>query len=492
MPSSPRGLRRCAAALLAALLPVASALAATPPPLGELEGHYEYREGATLFMVADGDRLVAILGDGKYPLRATGVDTFMNGVGDTIPFIRDGAGRIVAFKEKGDTFKRLSPDVPDTVRSRLRPRPPGPDGRPPAYRYEPPADHADGIRVGAAGPGTLSRDAAERLVAGVIDGTYPDVRSILVYQAGALRLEEYFYGYDRNRPHQMRSFTKSVIALLAGAAVDRGKLRADEPVLGRLGYAAYANPDPRKARITLLDLLSNRSGLACNDHDPASPGNEVKLYDTDDWVKAFVDLPMIADPGTAARYCTGGFFAAGRVIERAVGKPLPEFAEEVLFGPLGMRPTERKWNFNLDRSGRNEFGQVHLRPRDMLKLGLLIQQRGEWSGRRILSASWVEAAVARQTQVDDSDYGLGIWHRWYGVKTRDRRTQSGHRDAFRQWRPEGVPRPVPRPRRGIHGRLLQRGVAGERHDDADPAAGAAVQVNVGRVNVLCPFVVGEQ
>ena len=417
MPSSLRDLRRCAAALLAALLPVASALAATPPPLGELEGHYEYREGATLFMVADGDRLVAILDDGKYPLRATGVDTFMNGVGETIPFIRDGAGRIVAFKEKGETFTRLSPDVPDTVRSRLRPRPPGPDGKPPAYRYEPPADHADGIRVGAAGPGTLSRDAAERLVAGVIDGAYPDVRSILVYQAGALRLEEYFYGYDRNQPHQMRSFTKSVIALLAGAAVDRGKLRADEPVLARLGYAAYANPDPRKARITLLDLLSNRSGLACNDHDSASPGHEVKLYDTDDWVKAFVDLPMVADPGTAALYCSGGFFAAGRVIERAVGNPLPEFAEEVLFGPLGMRPTERTWNFNLDRSGRNEFGQVHLRPRDMLKLGLLIQQRGEWSGRRILPAAWIEAAVAKQTRVDDSDYGLGIWHRWYGVKT---------------------------------------------------------------------------
>ena len=53
----------------------------------------------------------------------------------------------------------------------------------------------------------------------------------------------------------------------------------------------------------------------------------------------------------------------------------------------------------------------------MLKLGLLIQQRGEWSGRRILPASWVEAAVARQTQVNDSGYGLGIWHRWYGVKT---------------------------------------------------------------------------
>ena len=25
--------------------------------------------------------------------------------------------------------------------------------------------------------------------------------------------------------------------------------------------------------------------------------------------------------------------------------------------------------------------------------------------------------MAKQTHVDDSDYGLGIWHRWYGVTT---------------------------------------------------------------------------
>ena len=53
----------------------------------------------------------------------------------------------------------------------------------------------------------------------------------------------------------------------------------------------------------------------------------------------------------------------------------------------------------------------------MLKLGILIQQRGEWKGRRVVSASWIDAAVARQSRIDDSDYGLGIWHRWYRVQT---------------------------------------------------------------------------
>lgn len=53
----------------------------------------------------------------------------------------------------------------------------------------------------------------------------------------------------------------------------------------------------------------------------------------------------------------------------------------------------------------------------MLKLGLLIQQRGMWQGRQVISASWIDAAVAKVSRVDDSDYGLGIWHRWYGVQT---------------------------------------------------------------------------
>lgn len=382
-------------------------------PLSDYEGTYEYRDGLTLFVVAGRDGLVAILDEGKYSLRQTGADAFTNPSGDAIPFVRDSHGLVVAFVERGDTFKRRSTAVPADVRHLLEARPAGTG----PYRYVPPVSRNDGIRTSEAAAGTLPADVAERLVNGVIDGTYADVRSILVYRHGALRLEEYFYGYDVTRPHQMRSFTKSVVALAAGAAVDRGLLRPNEPALQRLGYREYANPDPRKSTISLIDLLSHRSGLACNDYDGSSPGNEKNLYETSDWVKAFVDLPVVADPGTSAYYCTGGIFAAGRVVERAAGRPLPEFVNEAIFEPLGIRRADWKWNFTLDRSQRNEFGQIYLRPRDMLKLGLLIQQRGLWEGKRVLSQSWIDQAVSTQSRVDGSDYGLGIWHRWYNVKT---------------------------------------------------------------------------
>lgn len=236
-------MRRC---LLAAVLAFPASLvlaqvAASQSPaqnLTEYEGHYEYRDGLTLFIVAKHEGLFAIIGEGKYALRAAGTDTFTNGVGDRIPFLRDTGGRITSFMEKGVRYARLSSSVPAATRLLLDPRPLGPDGRTIPYRYTPPAKRPDGIPTGEAGPGTLPRSVAERLVNGVIDGSYRDVRSILVYRKGALLLEEYFYGYDRERPHQMRSFTKSVISLLAGVAVDRRLLSASQPVLARLGYPA--------------------------------------------------------------------------------------------------------------------------------------------------------------------------------------------------------------------------------------------------------------
>lgn len=417
-----RALRRAlffAALLVCAFHPAVtqSPAPAPAPDLAEFEGLYDYHDGGHLYIVAGGGRLVALIGDGKYPLREAGGDIFLNPGGDRIPFVRDAEGKIVAFREGSETFRRRSTDVPAATRALLSPRPPGPNGKPASYLYQAPPQLQDGIKVGKAGAGTLSPELAAQLVNGVVEGKYPEVRSLLVHHKGALRLEEYFYGYDRERPHPMRSLTKSVVSLLAGAAVDRGLLRADQPVLGLLGYESFANPDPRKLKVTLTDLLSHQSGFACDDHDGASPGAEVKLYEAQDWMRAFVDLPMVADPGTVGRYCSFGILAAGRAVEIAVKKPLADFAQEVLFAPLGVRRADWKWEFRLDRSQRDEFGQIYLRPRDMLKLGLLLQQRGEWQGTRVVSAAWIEQAIAKRSRVDDSDYGLGIWHRWYNVRT---------------------------------------------------------------------------
>ena len=209
------------------------------------------------------------------------------------------------------------------------------------------------------------------------------------------------------------------MSALAGAAIDRGALKGvDEPVLARLGVTDVANPDPRKARITLGNLLTMRPGLACDDYDAKSPGNETRIYEEEDWVKATLDLPMASDPGTVAKYCSAGVKVVGRMTERAVRQRLPDFAQAALFGPLGIRRGDWRWNYTLTSANR-EFAQIYLRPRDMLKLGLMYADSGRWKGRQVLSAGWVVASLAAHSQVDGTDYGYLWWRPWLRVTTPD-------------------------------------------------------------------------
>jgi CubicO group peptidase (beta-lactamase class C family) len=381
--------------------------------LTDYEGVYEYQGAAKLVIVAADPLLFAVLDDAKYPLTPISDDTFKNASGDTIPFRRSADGSVSGFVERGTFFARLSRAVDPEVAALVRatPRPLGPDGRAAPYEYKPPPAIGDGLAVDDVSAAGLDRTVATGVVNRVADGTYPGVHSLLVYRGGRLVMEEYFYGYDRDRVHQMRSASKSIVSALVGIAIDRGALTGDgEIVVKRLPYESYANADPRKAQLTLRDLLTMRSGLACNDWDGDSPGNESRMYQSQDWVKFVLDLPMAEPPGTHGTYCSGNVAVAGRMVERATGTTLPSFAQQQLFTPLGIRASSVRWNYTLNASNAATVAQLYLRPRDMLKLGVLFHQQGQWQGRQIVSRGWVERSTARWSTVGDQDYGYFWWH----------------------------------------------------------------------------------
>jgi len=390
------------------------------PGLAEYDGVYEYHGTTRLVIVSTNDMLFAVIDEAKYPLKPLGTDTFRNATGDIIPFRRSGDGGVSGLVERGTFFARLSAAVDPAIVAAVRatPRPLGPDGRPMPHEYRPPADLDDGLAVGEVSQAGLERGLVARLVDRVVNGTYPDVHGILVYRGGRLVIEEYFYEYDRDRPHQMRSASKSVVSALVGIAIDRGALAGDgELVLKRLEYESYANPDARKAQLTLRDLLTMRSGLACNDWDAGSPGNESRVYQSQDWVKFVLDLPMLEAPGAHGQYCSGNVAVAGRMVERATGMALPAFAEQHLFTPLGIAARDVKWNYTLSSSNASTFAQLYLRPRDMLKLGILYSHQGAWNGRQIVSRDWVARSMNRWSTVGDQEYGYFWWHQWTDVST---------------------------------------------------------------------------
>jgi CubicO group peptidase (beta-lactamase class C family) len=254
---------------------------------------------------------------------------------------------------------------------------------------------------------------------------------MLIARHGKLVLDEYFQGFDADRPHDTRSAGKTFAPLLVGLAMRHGKpFRADTPIRELLPAAAgAANPDPRKDRITVADLMSMSSGLSCDDNDDQSPGNEDTMQGQSqqpDWYRYTLDLPMARDPGgDQAVYCSAGINLLGAVVGQSTGTWLPDFFDQYLAQPLQMRD----YHINLMPGGEAYLaGGIHLRPRDFLKLGQLYLDGGKWHGKQVIDAAWVQASTTRHTAfAPDHGYGYA-WH----LHT----MKSGGRD-YREYAAEG-------------------------------------------------------
>jgi len=88
------------------------------------------------------------------------------------------------------------------------------------------------------------------------------LRSIVIGREGEILAAEAVRGPALERPANIKSVSKTVVAVLTGIAIDRGALSG---VDARLGYSAPqlipAGADPRVADITIADLLTMQAGL---------------------------------------------------------------------------------------------------------------------------------------------------------------------------------------------------------------------------------------
>ena len=95
------------------------------------------------------------------------------------------------------------------------------------------------------------------------------VTSLLIERHGKIVLDSYFYPFADNRTHNVYSVTKSVTSMLVGIAMAEHRLAdLNAPVYSLL--PVQMSDVPRKAHITLANLLSMTSGLDCRAEGGAS------------------------------------------------------------------------------------------------------------------------------------------------------------------------------------------------------------------------------
>ena len=294
----------------------------------------------------------------------------------------------------------------------------------PALAGTQPVDAGDWPRASLSDSG-FSADKLAALAPDVRGGKFVKIGSVLIARHGRLVYDEYFDG-GADTLRDTRSATKSVTGILVGIAIDAKELRGvDARVLELLPERAarLQNPDPRKSRITVEDLLTMSSPLECDDWNDASRGNEERMYLVEDWAQFILDLPIrgrmrvgeTAPPPPFGRYfsyCTGGVFVLSEVLTRTTGMRTDRYAQARLFDPLGIRNVS--WVFS-PRGVPQTGGGLRLSSRDLLKIAQLYLDGGRWQAKQIVSEAWVKASTTPHAQIDEqTNYGYLWWLKSFG------------------------------------------------------------------------------
>lgn len=236
------------------------------------------------------------------------------------------------------------------------------------------------------------------------------LHSVLLVKNNQLIIEEYFDGYSVDKPHDLRSATKSIMSILLGIAIDKGFIDSiDDPISKYLkSKVPKKNLDKRKDEITIRHLVTMSTGLECNDWDKKSKGQEDRVYRKKDWIQYTLDLPMVNDPGAVSTYCSMGVVLLKEIISETSGMTIDEFAEKHLFTPLGI--TNISWGHTSEKEIIPSGKRLNMTPRDMAKIGQLILQNGQWNEEQIVSAKWIEESTTPKTKITGVDYGYLWWN----------------------------------------------------------------------------------
>lgn len=257
------------------------------------------------------------------------------------------------------------------------------------------------------------------------EGRQSNVHAVLVVRHGKLVFEHYFSGTDEEwgravgevafgpeTKHDERSVTKSIVALMLGIAIDQGLIKSiDEPVLSY--FPEYADlRTPHKDRIKVRDLITMSAGLEWHEDDTpytSDANSENRMDSAPDPYRYALQQAVVAPPGQVWNYNSGATEVVAAVLKKASGKPVDELARTLLFAPLGI--TDVDWPHNA-KGDPIAAGALRLRPRDLAKIGQLVLQRGTWNGARVVSASWIDAAMTPEINVSGFNalfYGYFLW-----------------------------------------------------------------------------------
>lgn len=223
----------------------------------------------------------------------------------------------------------------------------------------------------------------------------------------------YYKGTDL---HTLQSVSKSVTSLALGIAIDTGHIEGViAPVLPFFDAYEFDRSDPRRAAMTIKDLLTMRSGIEWEPEgsfqDPET--STVSLENADRWIQFILDHPMDTNPGTSFEYNDGASVLLGKIVGVATGQRLDKWTAQRLFDPIGI--DSYYWKASPDGE-IDSMGGLYLSAHDLARIGLLVLHDGMWANRRVVSEDWLRQSTlphVADTSPNDDDDNTAYAYQWW-------------------------------------------------------------------------------
>jgi CubicO group peptidase (beta-lactamase class C family) len=214
-----------------------------------------------------------------------------------------------------------------------------------------------------------------------------DVTGFLVLRDNQIIFERYMHGANRDSRFVSQSVAKSILSILVGAAVDEGRIHSvNDPIVRYLPYLSKSG----YRDVTIKEALQMSANVDYSEdyRKPTALGAAL-LTGRPSFKDYAASLgPSAIKPGTAFQYQSVNSQVLGLLLERAIGERLNVWAEDKLWKKIGAQ-RDAFFYESTKQPDTCAFACFNATLRDYGRVGLMMLNRGELGGTRVISESWV-------------------------------------------------------------------------------------------------------
>ena len=228
--------------------------------------------------------------------------------------------------------------------------------------------------------------AADKYLAAV-DKADQNLHSIMVVKDGNVIFEKWMSEGTAEKPHILNSVSKTFTSMAVGLAISEGKLSLEDKLVDIFPEYCPENPSEYLKEVNVEHLLTMNCGHSTDPTYASRTNMEVS------WVKLFMEHPFTHKPGTIFCYNSLGTYVLSAIVQKVTGEKVADYLYPRLFRPLGINNVS--WAESPEGINTGGWG-LFLKTEDLAKMGLMILQKGQFGGRQVIPAEWIEAASAAQ------------------------------------------------------------------------------------------------